>query len=352
MTLTERTLRRAWHDLAKGTDLLDDAMLPPIGTSPEEYGRQVPSGEGLFLVLDTAGTVHGHIGPYREVFATRDLDEVLYFAAEDAIRGIAAHIASRSPGTGPVANLVTGQAQLMDRVGPAWGRRFRGGGAADVRPEAPCGLDPYEGFAWIAGGWRDQDPYTHLTFFRGEGVTPEAIALAHGADPAQVAAGTRLAELRDMDGGAKDYWDLVWQTCCFGRSGDWVFLLHHETPPGVGDLRAALDGIGVRESVHLSAASAKAIYTFDYLRDGRRVDDDWGILELIWYERGRAPYFRGGQLDFVNRAVRRAELDHPEVTDKFALYFHALQTAFGLGLPRRDIEEGSVHAALWARRDG
>lgn len=105
------------------------------------------------------------------------------------------------------------------------------------------------------------------------------------------------------------------------------------------------------ESVRLSACSAKAIYTFDYMRDGRRVDDD-GIIELIYYDRGRTPYVRGGRLDFLNRAVRRAELDHPEVTDEFALYFHALETSLGLGLPRKAIEEGTVRAARWARRDG
>ncbi|KUO19471.1 hypothetical protein [Streptomyces dysideae] len=66
--------------------------------------------------------------------------------------------------------------------------------------------------------------------------------------------------------------------------------------------------------MHLSATAAKAVYTFDYMRDGRRID-------------------------FLNRAVRRAELDHPEMTGEFELYFHALDDAFGLQLPRQDIQE-------------
>ncbi|WP_328782113.1 hypothetical protein OIE52_22895 [Streptomyces canus] len=100
--------------------------------------------------------------------------------------------------------------------------------------------------------------------------------------------------------------------------------------------------------MRLTATSAKAIHTFDCMRDGRRVDDDWGVLELIRYERGRAPCLRGGELDFLNRVVRRAELDHPELTSTFELYFHALEESLGPRLPRRDFAEGEVPAAYWA----
>ncbi|MFE6065472.1 hypothetical protein [Streptomyces sp. NPDC056525] len=93
---------------------------------------------------------------------------------------------------------------------------------------------------------------------------------------------------------------------------------------------------------------AEGIYTLDYMRDGRRVDDDWGMLELIWSERGRAPYLRGGELDFLNQALRRAELDHPELTNTLELHFHALEESLGLRLPRRDFAEGDVRVAYWA----
>jgi hypothetical protein len=69
---------------------------------------------------------------------------------------------------------------------------------------------------------------------------------------------------------------------------------------------------------------------------------------LIRYERGRAPCLRGGELDFLDRAVRRAELDHPERTSTFELYFHALEDSLGLRLPRPDFAEGEVRAAYWA----
>lgn len=349
MQISAYTLKRAWHELAVGSDVLDDAMLPPTGTSPDQYGQHMGESHGrLFLVLDDDGTVHGRIGPYREVFVTQDLDQVLYFAAEDAVRGLAEHIAARSPGHGPVANLVSGQAKLLDRVNPAWGNRFRNGGMDGAEPSAPCGRDPLERLAWIADSWREQDPYTHLVFFRGEDISAERIALLYGADPAQISAGTRLADLRSMDGGTFDHWDIVWKTCCFGEAGGWAFLMYHEAP-GFGPGPEALAGLGVTETVHLSATSAKAIYTFTYMRDGHRIDDDWGVLELIWYDRGRAPYFRGGQLDFLNQAVRRAELDHPELISEFELYFHALEDAFGLELPRQDIQRGTVRAAQWTR---
>jgi hypothetical protein len=249
-----------------------------------------------------------------------------------------------------VADLVSKQAELLGRINPAWGSRFRNGGMDGTQPSTACGRDPLERLAWIAGSWREQAPYTHLSFFRGESISAEQIALFRGADPAQIAAGTRLADLRRMHGGTFDYLDTVWDTCCFGQAGGWAFLMYHEIP-GFGPGREALARLGVTETVHLSATSAKAIYTFTYMRDGHRIDDDWGVLELIWYNRGRAPYFRGGQLDFLNQAIRRAELDHPELTSEFELYFHALEDAFDLQLPRQDIQEGMVRAAQWTRRN-
>ncbi|MGW8331071.1 hypothetical protein ACWGLE_24615 [Streptomyces sp. NPDC055897] len=355
MQITAYTLKQAWHEAVAGSDVLDDAMLPPTGTSREQYEQRVGEpGGGLFLVLDDDGTVRGHIGPYREVFATQDLDQLLYFAAEDAVRKIAERTAMSS-GCGPDAELVVRQAELLDRIDPVWGSRFRNGGMADAQPSRPCGRDPLEGLAWIAESWREQDPYTHLAFFRGDNISgdnisAEQIALLYGADPAQIAGGTSLADLRGTDGGTRDFWDIVWETCCFGQAGSWAFLMYHEAP-GFGPAPEALAQLGVTETVHLTATSAKAIYTFDYMRDGRRIDDDWGVLELIWYERGCAPYFRGGQLDFLNQAVRRAELDHPELISEFELYFHALEEAFDLRLPQHEIQEGTVRAAQWARSD-
>ncbi|KUN58478.1 hypothetical protein [Streptomyces griseorubiginosus] len=352
MQMTENALRQAWCRTTAGSDLLDDAMFPPTGTSRDQYTQRVGDPGGLFLVLDEDGTVRGYRSPYQEIFATGDLDQVLYFVAEDAVRHLAEHIVAHTPGHGPVTNLITGQAQMLDRINPAWGSRFRSGGMDGAQTAQPCGRDPLERFAWIAGTWREQDPYTNLAFFRGEDISAEQIALLHGANPEQVAAGTRLSDLRSMDGTGRDSWDIAWESCCFGQAGDWAFVMYHETPPGIRADSAALSRLGVTETVRLSATAAKAIYTFDYTRDGRRIDDDWGVLELIWYERGRAPYYRGGQLDFLNRAIRRAELDHPELTDEFELYFHALETALGLQLPRQDIQEETVQAAQWVRSNG
>ncbi|MYR43867.1 hypothetical protein [Streptomyces sp. SID5910] len=337
MRISEDTLRQAWHRRASETYLLDDDMFPPVCASYEQYeDHELDETSGLHLVLEDDGSVSGYAGRYDHVFLTRDLDETLYRIAEEAVRR---H-----------AESVTGRAALLDRIDPAWGRRFRGGGVDGSEPAEPCGLDPLEGFAWIAGSWHDQEPYTTLTFFRGGQADAERIALLHGADPEQVAAGTTLADLRGMEG---DEWDTLWRSCAYGQAGDWAFLLHHENSPGTPGGREALAALGITETVRLSACSAKAIYTFDYLRDGRRVEDDEnGVIEMIWYDHGRAPFDRGGPLDFLNRALRRAELDHPELEDEFALYFHALETSLGLGLPRRAIEEGTVRAAQWARHAG
>ncbi|MEU8888803.1 hypothetical protein [Streptomyces sp. NPDC048442] len=344
MRITEHTLKEAWQQLAARSDLLDEAMLPPTGTSPDQYEQRADSSSELFLVLDEDGTVRGFHGPYLEVFATQDLDQALYFAAEEAVRVLA-----ERDGAG-----VTGQAGMLERINPAWGARFRSGGTGDASDtqevQRPCGGDPLERLAWIAGTWREQEPYTHLAFFRGDDLSAEEIALAHGADPEQVAAGTSLSELRGMAGDGRDEWDIAWESCCFGQVGEWAFLMYHELPPGTWLDSAGLGLFGVTETVELSATSAKAIYSFSYMRDGHRVDDNWGMLELIWYDRGRAPYYRGGQLDFLNRAVRRAELDHPELTGEFELYFHALETGLGLQLPRQAVQDGTVRAAQWADR--
>ncbi|MEW2262443.1 hypothetical protein ACGF5T_11550 [Streptomyces sp. NPDC047853] len=338
MQITADALAQAWRRLAAGSALLDDIPLPPVCTSYEQYEERVEDGcTGLCVVLEDDGTVWGYSGPYDEVFLARDFDEALYCLAEEAVRGLDATVA--------------GQARLMDRIDPAWGRDLRAGGPGGEDPAPPCGRDPLEGFAWITRSWHEQSPYTHLAFYRGENVSAEGIALLHGADPAHVAAGTRLSDLTDMTGADRGHWNTDWRSCCFGQAGDWAFLLYHDLPPAVRGGGAALAGMAVTESVLLSACSAKAIYTLDLMRDGHRVDDD-GIMELIHYDRGRTPYVRGGRLDFLNRAIRRAELDHPEVTDEFALYFHALETSLGLRLPQRDLREGTVRAALWAPGDG
>ncbi|MFE5941927.1 hypothetical protein [Streptomyces sp. NPDC056480] len=341
MKITKLTLAEAWQRTAAGHTLLHEVELPPVALSEDELEACAERAEeaaedGLCLLLDEDGTVRGHHGAYREVFVTRDLEQVLYLIAEAAM--------SRHGGS-PEETAVA-----LGRIDPAWGRRFRSGGLDDTAAVEECGRDPLEGLAWIAKSWRNQDPYTNLSFFRaapGQPVDAERLALLYGAAPAQVAAGTRLKDLQAVDGG-RAHWDRQWESCCFGQAGGWTYLLHHDTPPGAYADKEAYAALGIKESVWLAATSAKAIYTFDYTRDGRRVDDDWGILELIWYERGHAPYLRGGELDFLNQAVRRAELDHPELSNTFELYFHALEESLGLRLPRRDFAEGEVRAAYWA----
>lgn len=79
-----------------------------------------------------------------------------------------------------------------------------------------------------------------------------------------------------MDGIGRDSWEADWQTFCFGQVGDWVFLMYHELPPGTQGGSEELSRLGVTDTVRLSATAAKAIYTLDYTRDGRRLDDGWG----------------------------------------------------------------------------
>ncbi|MFG2308778.1 hypothetical protein ACGFS9_08805 [Streptomyces sp. NPDC048566] len=338
MEITEETLRRAWREATARHELLGRVALPPLALSRDELAEcaEHANGDGLCLLLGDDGTLHGHHGEYREVFATRRLDQAQYLLAEEAVRRL---------GGGPAAI-----AAALDRIDPAWGRLYRGGGLDETGPTEPCGRDPLEGLAWVAPAWRDQDPYTTLAFFRAAGgrtVDAERLAVLHGADPAQVAAETTLRDLESVEGG-RAHAARAWESCSYGQAGDWTFLLYHDRPSGSFADKDAYAALGISESVRLTATAAKAIYTFDYTRDGRRVDDGWGVLELIWYEPGRAPYLRGGELDFLNRAVRRAELDHPEVSNGFALYFHALEESLGLRLPRRDFAAQEGRTAYWA----
>ncbi|MER5182014.1 hypothetical protein ABT009_27270 [Streptomyces sp. NPDC002896] len=360
MRITEETLTSAWHRKAAGSELLDDAMLPPI-VAAGDYDHASPGlePEELYIELADDGTVRGSNGDEEELFDSDDLDLVLYFIAEEVTRTLARQDSDAGASSGRGAGAVVRQAELLDHIDAAWGRRFRSGGTDDTGTVEPCGTDPIDGFAWVSGGWREQAPYTHLAFYRGENVKPEEIALFHSADPDDVAAGVRLSDLPALLAqGRNPGSSLDWQTFCYGQAGEWAYLLYHDTPPrGCSDKERKeqeerYNRLGITESVWLSACSAKAIYTFDYMRDGVCVADDvLSALELISYDLGRAPYRRGGQLDFLNRAIRRAELDHPEVTDEFQLYFHALETALGLGLPRTDIEQGTARAARWAPRD-
>ncbi|MCX5203502.1 hypothetical protein OG897_18865 [Streptomyces sp. NBC_00237] len=346
MLITEDVLHRAWRELAARCDLLDESMLPKTTTEPDYYEEHEEElAEALLLVVDPDGTVRGVDGSFGESFATRDLGRALYFAAEYAVRTLVERQASGPRGPG----LVAVRAELMDRIAPAWGQWFREGGPDGPKPLEPCTCDPLEGFAWAAGPWRDQAPYTELNFYRGEGIDAARLALRLGADPEQVARGMRLAELRTLTGKETCPWDAAqgWETFCFGQAGDWAFVFQHDTPP-----RTRPDPEPwphCTESVHLSACMGKAIYTFAHQRDGRPVDDGLDMaLEVSWYEPGQALFRHAGELDFLNRALRRAELDHPEL-GSHQLFFHALEASLGLRLPRRDFQEGTVLAAQWAR---
>jgi hypothetical protein len=139
MKITERTLAEAWQRTAAGHDLLHGAALPPVARSDDEleeladHSEEVVDG-GLCLVVDEDGTVRVHHGPYRQVFATRDLGQVLYLIAEDAVL-------RRAGGPAEAAG-------ALERIDPVWGRRFQGGGLDDPGTVGACGRDPLEGLAW------------------------------------------------------------------------------------------------------------------------------------------------------------------------------------------------------------
>ncbi|NGN69776.1 type II toxin-antitoxin system Phd/YefM family antitoxin [Streptomyces sp. A7024] len=202
-----------------------------------------------------------------------------------------------------------------------------------------------DGIAWIAGGWSEQRPFTVIEFIKG--MAPEEVAVAYGADPQDIADGLRLHQVREQD--ARDRTNLLFDTLAFGTAGEWTWLGHHAWPRPLDPEPA--------ERIALSATTAKAIYTFSYIKDGEYQNpaplDDGAepgdIYELIWYEPGELPFSQEAPLGFLNPYIRQAE-EHTDWTDGIALFFAGLERAFGLSLPREEITSGEVRCARPVRR--
>ncbi|WP_419999638.1 prevent-host-death family protein [Streptomyces boninensis] len=207
-----------------------------------------------------------------------------------------------------------------------------------------------DGIAWLAAGWREQQPFTVLEFIKG--VPPEDAALAYGADPQDIADGLRLDQVRERD--ARDGTNTAWDVLAYGEAGEWSWLGYHEFG---GGFAFPLDPPPA-EQITLTATMAKAIYTFSYHRDGEYqnpvpLDEEAGdqrdIYELIWYEPGEPPFSPEAPLAFLNPHIRRAE-DNTGHTDGIALFFAGLERAFGLSLPRDELTSGEVRCARPAPR--
>ncbi|WBB60095.1 prevent-host-death family protein [Streptomyces sp. WMMC500] len=200
-----------------------------------------------------------------------------------------------------------------------------------------------DGIAWIAAGWREHEPFRVLDFVKG--VAPEDVALTYGADPGDVAGGLLLHQVRERDRRAGT--DDLTRVVTFGAAGEWTWLGYHDN-----DYAGLLDPPPT-EQITLVATAAKAIYTFDYLRDGAYqnpfpVEDDTeprrDLYELIWYAPGEMPFVPDAPLGFLNAHIRRAE-ETAHRTHPFELFFAGLERAFGLALPRADITAGRVRCA-------
>ncbi|WP_432108637.1 type II toxin-antitoxin system prevent-host-death family antitoxin [Streptomyces sp. AA1529] len=209
-----------------------------------------------------------------------------------------------------------------------------------------------DGIAWIAGSWREQEPFTVLDFL--EGPTPEAVALGYGADAQDVADGLLLHQVRersDREGG-----DAFLDVLAFGEADGWTWLGHHDFG---GALSPVLDP-PASQRITLTATMAKGLYQFDYARDGVHQnpfplepaeDGRHDMYELIWYTPGRTPFAPDAPLGFLNPHIRRAE-EQTDYTDGMSLFFAGLERAFGLSLPREALVSGQVRCARPARARG
>ncbi|MEU2269080.1 prevent-host-death family protein [Streptomyces olindensis] len=207
-----------------------------------------------------------------------------------------------------------------------------------------------DGMAWIARGWREQDPFTVLEFIKGP--SPEEVALAYGADAQDITDGLLLHQVRERD--ARDGTDDLFRVLAFGEAGEWTWLGYHDFDNAFS---RRLDP-PPRQQITLTATMAKAIYDFRYSVDGvyqnpfpleDSADTRRDMYELIWYTPGETPFAPNAPLGFLNPHIRRAE-EHTDWTDGIALFFAGLERAFGLSLPRDAITSGHVRCARPARR--
>ncbi|QFG22857.1 type II toxin-antitoxin system Phd/YefM family antitoxin [Actinomadura sp. WMMB 499] len=199
-----------------------------------------------------------------------------------------------------------------------------------------------DGIAWIADGWRSQQPFTVLEFIKGP--PPEEVALAYGADPRDIADGLLLHQVWERDGreGTDDFLDVL----AFGQAAGWTWLGYH-------DFAGAFSGFPdpPPQQITMTAIEARAIYDFRYSKDGVHQNpsptEDGAVpemYELIWYTPGETPFDPSAPLAFLNAHIRRAE-EETDWADGISLFFAGLERAFGLSLPRDAITSGHVRCA-------
>ncbi|MEU5988169.1 hypothetical protein ABZ806_04240 [Spirillospora sp. NPDC047418] len=207
-----------------------------------------------------------------------------------------------------------------------------------------------DGIAWIADGWKAQEPFTVLEFIQGR--SPEEVALAYGADPQDVTGGLMLHQVREREEreGTDDLLDVL----VFGEASGWTWLGYHDFDDAFS---RALDPAPAQR-ITLTATMGKAIYDFSYTKDGvyqnpfpveDGADGQRDMYELIWYTPGEAPFPLNAPLAFLNPYIRRAE-EETDWADGIPTFFAGLERAFGLSLPRGAITSGRVRCARPARR--
>ncbi len=210
-----------------------------------------------------------------------------------------------------------------------------------------------DGIAWIAGSWREQEPFTVLEFL--EGVRrPRRSRSATGPMPRMSPTGcccTRCGSGATAKAArtSSTYWPSARRT---GGHG-WATTTSAGPSPPVLDPPAS-------QRITLTATMAKGLYQFDYARDGVHQnpfplepteDGRHDMYELIWYTPGRTPFAPDAPLGFLNPHIRRAE-EQTDYTDGMSLFFAGLERAFGLSLPREALVSGQVRCARPARARG
>ncbi|WP_233525799.1 hypothetical protein [Actinomadura spongiicola] len=207
-----------------------------------------------------------------------------------------------------------------------------------------------DGIAWIADGWKNQEPFTVIEFIKG--VAAEDVVLAYGADAQDVRDGLTLEHVWACD--KREGTDGVYEVLAFGEEGGWTWLGHHNTDYVFSRV---LDPPPAQE-ITLMAIMARTIYSFSYYKDGEYqnrspVEDgtekQHEMYELIWYTPGEEPFEPDAPLAFLNTYIRGAE-EGTEWVDGIALFFAGLERAFGLSLPQDAIMSGRVRCARPARR--
>ncbi|MEU0031922.1 hypothetical protein [Streptomyces sp. NPDC006335] len=189
-----------------------------------------------------------------------------------------------------------------------------------------------EGITWLSDAWRGDAPVLFVTFARGIG--PRDLVVRLGARPGEVLDPITFAEAERLTFNERE----SARVARFGECAGWSYAVEQGRPSKARWAHSAISAGGV-EVLHLTPKPDDPPRECWYYRDGRTV----GRFDI-----GDTP---DEDMAFLLPAFEEAGLlddDASEDFDSLHATLSALQQHFRLSLPRQDILNGRLPAAVTA----